>query len=148
MTTGSPTILLPLKPHERLTTHDTDTARDQRPYKQEITVFWINVKASPLTRHNVLASLRPMIREAKGTIHPLPEAWAIHESKDAIYCRFWNTWNQTTHLLRHRGTWSNRQFAEVYDMRTNALCWDPQPWLRRLWHLRKYRCTNSNKIGR
>ena len=131
-----------------LTTHDTDTTRDQSPYKQPVTVFWIHVNKHPLLQHEILTGLRPMIRKGKGTVHPTPEAWSVHESKEAIYQRFWNTWNTTTNQLRDRGSWSNTQFADVYDTRAKALRWAPQPWLRKISNLRPYRRVHSNRVGR
>ena len=88
-----------------------------------------------------------MIRKAKCVIHPIPAAWALHESKQDIYHRFWSVWNETTDLLRHRDHWSNKQFADAYDRRTHALRSAPHPWLRKLWNLRQYRRVSSNKLG-
>ena len=57
-------------------------------------------------------------------------------------------WNTTTARLRNRTGWTNKNYADAYDTRTNALRWAPQPWLRRLWNLRKYRRVTSNRTGR
>ena len=51
-------------------------------------------------------------------------------------------------MLRHRGHWNNKQFADAYDRRTHALRWAPHPWLRKLWNLRQHRHVSSNKLGR
>ena len=132
----------------KLTTHATNVTHSQKPFTQPITIFWIHVDAAPVLQHNVLSNLRPLMRKAKGQVHPIPTAWALHESRDTIYRRFWSMWNTTTARLRNRTGWTNKNYADAYDTRTSALRWAPQPRLRRLWNLRKYRRVTSNRTGR
>ena len=132
----------------KFTIHDTDDTRYQNPYTQHTTLFWIHVQSDPVLQHTVLSSLRPMIKKAKGEVHPIPEAWALHESKDTIYRRLWYRCNETTHSLKNRQGWTNKDFAHVYDARAQALQWAPQPRLRKVWHLRRHRTIHGNRTSR
>ena len=79
LSTHEDTLIHVLAHTRKLTTHDTDVTRDQSPYRQSVTLFWIHVQAAPLLQHTVLSTLRPMVRKAKGQVHPVPEQWALHE---------------------------------------------------------------------